>query len=104
MSVTIFCTFEQQDLADLAAGRLRATTAGIKSIYYLAGYGGHPDALRSNPKTVSNAAVFPVIQATNDTPAPSRPVTLKIVCTDASCNTIISRLVNMHAYQIITTG
>ena len=86
MSATIFCNFEQQDLADLAMGRLRASTKGIKSIYYVTGH-KHGSALN----------------AVNGV-QPSHPVTVKIVCTESNASAVVSRLVNLRAYQIITTG
>ena len=85
MSVTIFCNFEQQDLADLAMGKLRASTKGIQTIHYI--------------NTNRHAST---VNATN-TISPSSPVTVKIVCTDNTANTVVARLVNLHAYQIITT-
>jgi len=85
MSATIFCTFEQQDLADLAMGKLRASTKGIKTIHYITG----------NRRGSAINAV--------NTISPSQPVTVKIVCTEGTANTVVARLVNLHAYEIITT-
>jgi len=85
MSVTIFCTFEQQDLADLAMGKLRASTKGIKTIHYITG----------NRRGSAVNAVNSI--------SPSNPVTVKIVCTEGTASTVAARLINLHAYQIITT-
>lgn len=101
MSTTIFCTFEQQDLADLAVGKLRNFVTGIKSIHYIGGYSTYSSdnsgAFGFNSwNGASGSGISPA--------APSRPVTVKIVCSDASAPKVKSRLINMRAYQIITTG
>ena len=85
MSATIFCNFEQQDLADLAMGKLRNSTKGIKTIHYI------------NGKRRGNA-----INAVGSL-SPSQPVTVRIVCTESTATTVVAKLVNLHAYQIITT-
>jgi hypothetical protein len=83
MSATIFCTFEQQDFADLAAGRLKAPELGVRSIHYVAGYNA----------PVYSAAVGEV---------PARPVTMRISCAESTAAAVKARLVNLHGYQIIT--
>jgi hypothetical protein len=83
MNSTIFCTFEQQDFADLAAGRLKAPELGVRSIHYVAGY--------RNPGFTSSVEE-----------ALERPVTMRIVCAENTAAAVKARLVNLHGYQIIT--
>lgn len=94
MSATIFCTFEQQDLADLAVGKLRATTKGIKSIHYIT---GSREQLHPNVQNSFIGEIFTNIYAA---PAPSRPVTVKIVCNSTAAHEVTAKLINMHAYGI----
>ena len=83
MSATIFCTFEQQDFADLAAGRLKAPGFGVRSIHYVAD---------------NRAPEF--TSAVGETPA--RPVTMRIVCSENTAAAVKAKLVNLHGYQIVT--
>lgn len=101
MSTTIFCTFDQQDLADLAVGELRATTVGIKSIHYVGGFNSSKTALNASAINNSWAGLFP-IQSAGDVIMPSQPANIKIVCSDSAANAVKARLVNLHAYQIVT--
>jgi hypothetical protein len=81
MSATIFCTFEQQDYADLAAGRLKAPELGVRSIHYVADYG--------NPGFTSSVG------------SAEKPVTMRIVCGEQTAAAVRARLVNLHGYRII---
>ncbi len=101
MSTTIFCTFEQQDIADLAMGDLRNATIGIKSIHYVGGYNSRTNILNASTTNNSWGSVLP-IRGTMEVEVPSRPVNVKIVCSDASAESVKSRLINLRAYQIIT--
>lgn len=101
MSTTIFCTFDQQDLADLAMGDLRATITGIKSIHYMNGYNQRGGATNSVTADDSWVGIFPPRSVMN-ADMPARPVNVRIVCSDASAKAVKSRLVNLRAYQIVT--
>lgn len=101
MSTTIFCTFDQQDLADLAMGDLRSTIAGIKSIHYINGYNSKQNAFTADRVNDSWIGIFPLRSAMHYD-MPSRPVNVKIVCADSAAKTVKSRLVNLRAYQIVT--
>lgn len=121
MSTTIFCSFDQQDLADLAVGTLRASSLEIRSIHYIGGFKPRREreltvippsnvaALGFAGGTMGNmqAQVPPAAFGLEDTQPPlqmpSQPVTVKIVCSDSSATAVKSRLINMRAYQIITT-
>jgi hypothetical protein len=83
MNATIFCTFEQQDYADLAAGRLKAPELGVRSIHYIASY--------RNPGLTSSVGE-----------APEGPVTMRIVCAESTAAAVTAKLVNMHGHQIVT--
>lgn len=97
MSTTIFCNFDQQDLADLAVGRLRASSLAIRSIHYIGGF--KPDVER----TATASAFVTGFTGMTGPQIPSPPVTIKIVCADSAAAAVKSKLINMHAYQIITT-
>lgn len=101
MSTTIFCTFDQQDLADLAMGDLRTAIAGIKSIHYINGYDARDNMFTSGTINDSWIGVFPLRSAMH-TDVPSRPVNVKIVCADTAAKEVKARLVNLRAYQIVT--
>lgn len=101
MSTTIFCKFEQQDLADLAVGELRKTTVGIKSIHYVEGFNSTENILNRSTVINSWGGVFPLTSSVNDVIMPSRPVSIKVVCSDAAAKSVESRLVNLRAYEIV---
>ncbi|MDL2232777.1 hypothetical protein LJC63_04260 [Ruminococcaceae bacterium OttesenSCG-928-L11] len=106
MSATIFCTFDQQDLADLAMGRLRNSVRGIHSIQYLADFG---DSFHNRAKDRDSFFAGPAMAwgmaggYNNASVQPSRPVSVKIVCDDAAKSQIVGRLVNLHAYKIVAS-
>lgn len=87
MSTTIFCTFNSQDEADFALGRIRSENSGVKNISEVTGYGRSPGMFSMS---VRNA----------ETP---RRVTLRIVCAESARKAVLSRLVNLRATGIITT-
>lgn len=102
MSSTVFCTFDQQDVADLAMGRLRSTVQGIHSIQYLTDYatqsidhheGGSWLLGFNNLYSHQNGVGV----------QPSRPVSVKIVCDDSVKELVAGRLVNLHAYRIVAS-
>lgn len=105
MSTTIFCTFEQQDLADLAMGHVRQIR-GVKSIHYVIDHAAH-QRTRGATNSVSDGmtaswGLFGTnAVSTGDTP--SLPASVKITCDDAARRRVVSMLVNMHAYKIVTT-
>lgn len=101
MSTTIFCTFDQQDLADLAMGELRNTTVGVKSIHYVNGFNSRTNGLNKGNANDSWMGLFP-LQDTTSSVMPSRPANVKIVCSDAAAKTVKSKLVNLRAYEIVT--
>ena len=127
MSKTIFCTFEQQDLADIAMGRLRSDVAGIQSIQYVQGRGGqrqtqnkpHDDgvpfaatsaiggfwpveAFASTSQTAPlGAGAFLPVGSASSSPV-AGPVTVKIVCDQQSQKNVVSKLVNLHAQKIVS--
>lgn len=96
MSVTIFCTFEQQDFADFAAGRLKAPEFGVKSIHYVADY---------RSAEYRNAIVYraPEVTSSADVPPPNKPVTMRIVCSERTAAAVRAKLVNLHGYHIVTS-
>lgn len=95
MSTTVFCTFEHQDLADLAVGKLRDLVSGVRSIHYIREYRPSTDILNRSGATNMWSGIV-------DAALP-RPVTVKIVCSDSAAPAVKARLINMHAYRIITT-
>lgn len=106
MSTTIFCSFDQQDVADLAVGQLRNTIHGIKSIHYIQ---GHNTQRHTSTNSFDNSSIGGFFAVTDDwafTSAigvPSQPITVKIICEDSCRRQIMSKLVNMHAYKIVAT-
>lgn len=105
MSTTIFCIFEQQDLADLAVGKLRDSVLGIKSIYYVGGFNAASTPLNSSTTrdmSVIAGGIFGEMTMSSP-PVPSRPATVKIVCADAAADAIKAKLINLHAHEIITS-
>lgn len=101
MSTTIFCTFEQHDLADLAVGELRKSVAGIKSIHYVEGFNSESNIFNRGTVNNSWAGLFPIETGVNGVIMPSRPVNIKIVCSDTAAKAVEARLVNLRAYQIV---
>lgn len=111
MSSTIFCVFEQQDLADLAMGHVRRIR-GVQSIHYIGMRDHSGSMLRGGdgPGVVSMAAApgnmnFGAVwrNADGDAPArglPSPPVSVRIVCADSARTRVEAMLVNMHAHRI----
>ena len=95
MSTTIFCTFDQQDLADLAMGRLRSSVQGIHSIHFI-----EQEAQNSAHNNAGIGYLFGNYFQ-NTALQPSRPVSVKIVCDDGVRNMVRARLVNLHAYKIV---
>lgn len=116
MSTTVFCTFDQRDIADLAIGRLRSSIRGIHSIEYLSNDSGGENGTGSRYNFISGWGLFssdpypsaqfaslqPVaIPVRNNTSiTPSNPASVKIVCEDGSKDAVMSKLVNLHAYNI----
>lgn len=102
MSSTVFCTFDQQDVADLAMGRLRSTVRGIHSIQYLTDY-----ATQSTNDYDGNTFLFGFSNLYGPQNSagvqPSRPVSVKIVCDDTVKDLVAGRLVNLHAYRIVAS-
>jgi hypothetical protein len=109
VSTTVFCTFDQQDIADLAMGRLRNSVKGIHSFEYLSEYGqdfsNHTNqdynfisgwGLFSNATSGSGLGGGAGVQ-------PSHPVSVKITCDDNVKDMIVSKLVNLHAYRIVAS-
>ena len=97
MSATIFCSFDQQDLADLAIGRLRQSVPGVRDVRYLS---GSPERHKGR----SSAALSMMLNVTGSLEAnvqPSHPVDVRIICDEAVRDTVASRLVNLHAYRIV---
>ncbi|MCL2057006.1 MAG: hypothetical protein FWH02_07305 [Oscillospiraceae bacterium] len=103
MSATIFCTFDQQDLADLAIGRIRSGVKGIHDVKYLNGFedSGHSATGGDNAGFFGWAVPFGYTN--NAAIRPSRPVDVKIVCDDSVRHQIAARLVNQHAYKIVVS-
>jgi hypothetical protein len=102
MSSTIFCTFDQQDMADLAMGRLRNSIRGIHSIQYLSDYGSRASNRQDSSPWFfgfSNMAGY----QNNYGVQPSRPASVKIVCDDSVRDQVMGRLVNLHAYRIVAS-
>lgn len=107
MDTTIFCTFDHQDLADLAMGHIRAVH-GVKTIHYVYDRNtrreGHRTAGAVN-STDSNGFGwgFTNMGADLGHPREPLPVSMKITCSTVAKNTVVSRLVNQHASHIIVT-
>ncbi|MCL2068523.1 MAG: hypothetical protein FWH00_01355 [Oscillospiraceae bacterium] len=106
MNRTVFCTFDHRDLADISIGRLKSEVPGVLSVSYVDdGYGG----IHENSGYTNTAAAFNLFPAfgtagySNAAVRPSRPVTLKIVCNENSQQRVVSKLINLHAYRIVST-
>lgn len=121
---TVYCSFDHRDLADLAMGKLRNSVSKIKSISYIKGsenYGDDFDIAMPIPvgtnagmgmgiadgAGVGGALPFlgfiPTAGYHNNTGVrPSRPVTAKIVCDESVVHQVTSKLVNLHAYRIVS--
>jgi len=101
MSTTIFCTFDQQDLADLAMGKIKDTVSGIKNIEYVVDYDSVTSGVDKAPGFLFNFGIFAASTYTSANVKPSRPVTVKITCDVYSGEIVVSHLMNMHAYNIV---
>jgi hypothetical protein len=102
MSSTIFCTFDQQDVADLAMGRLRNSVRGIHSIQYLSDYGNRASNQRDSTPWLFGFSNMSGYQNGYGV-QPSRPASVKIVCDDSVRDLVMGRLVNLHAYRIVAS-
>ena len=103
MSATIFCSFDQQDLADLAIGRLRQSVPGVRDVRYLS---GSPERHKGRSSAVPGqlSPLSMMLNVTGSLEAnvqPSHPVDVRIICDEAVRDTVASRLVNLHAYRIV---
>ena len=104
MSATIFCTFEQQDLADLAMGKIRQIP-GVMTIHYIIDHAAH-QRLRGAVSVMGGAMSYGLVgisSVENTATPPPQPATVKITCSDKARKTVVSTLVNLHAHKIITT-
>lgn len=108
MSTTIFCTFDQQDMADLAIGKLRSSVHGIHSVEYLSDYRSHSyneprNALR--PMGVWGYGIGSWGYGFDNSSGvqPSHPVSVKIVCDEGVRQHVVGKLVNLHAYKIVSS-
>lgn len=104
MSATIFCTFEQQDLADLAMGKIRQIP-GVITIHYIIDHTAHQRS-RGAVNAIEGALGYGLVGmygAANTAIAPPTPATVKITCSDKARKTVVSALVNLHAHKITTT-
>ena len=108
MSATIFCSFDQQDLADLAMGRLRQTVTGIRDVRYLFDAPTHAHERHEGRGSGIPGQLSPLSMMLNvhgsleANVQPSRPISVRIVCDDAVRDTVAGKLVNLHAYHITT--
>ncbi|RGB67964.1 hypothetical protein DW086_06050 [Harryflintia acetispora] len=119
MKATILCSFDDVDLADLAAGKLRARMEkGIESIEISKPYYGEPsdtmDFLPIFPTMNGNfgAVTYPVgltaiptieEQSSPDSPESDyipRSVTLRVTCAPEQRSDIESILINLGAQKI----
>lgn len=103
MSATIFCTFEQQDLADLAMGHVRQIR-GVKTIHYIVDHSAGQrleNATNRGDDTFFGFGFFGMT-ASYGAEVPSMPASVKITCDDAARQEVVSTLVNLHAYKIVT--
>ena len=106
MSCTVYCTFDQRDLADIAVGKLRVAVPGVKAVSYVDGAGDGYDAggyKNSYPGAVGYGASVPPAPSAfvNTAIRPARPVTVKIVCDAGLQQKVTSKLINLRAYRII---
>ena len=102
MSATIFCTFDQQDIADLAMGRIRGSINGIHDVQYLNDFGANPTNHRDGDSSFFGWAI-PLGYSNSVGVQPSRPVNVKIVCDEYVKDQVTARLVNQHAYRIVVS-
>jgi len=111
MNRTVYCTFDQRDLADIAMGKLRAAVPGVKAVSYVdaglnSGYdGGYNNTGQRGAYfgAVGYGNIFPAIPTAfaNTAIRPARPVTVKIVCDEGSQKKVTSKLINLRAYRIV---
>lgn len=113
MSSTIYCSFDQQDMADLAIGHIRQMSGVIAIDYSVdSGANSHSDYAGEGVNSVvgwgspflawGNFFGFNVYENTASA-APSRPASVRVVCEDRALKSIRARLVNMHARDIIVS-
>jgi hypothetical protein len=103
MSSTIFCTFDQQDVADLAMGRLRNSVRGIHSIQYLSDYGSRASNRQDSGSWLLGFSNMAGSYQNTYGVQPSRPASVKIVCDESARDQVMARLVNLHAYRIVAS-
>lgn len=104
MSATIFCTFEQQDLADLAMGSIQAVE-GVTGIHYVVDHHAHQQQQEDIFPVANNVmGMFGLFVPEMNTAqaAPSQPTTLKITCADSARQRTMNLLINLHAYRIVS--
>lgn len=112
MSKTIYCAFDDCDLADLAMGSLQRAGFAIQSIETI-GNVHEDDSYHPEPATPDLAilpgldgnVLLPGIFSSQDPtnaagPAGSPSATIKIVCDDRACQPIVSKLVNFGAHRV----
>lgn len=103
MSSTIFCTFDQRDLADLAMGQLRQIP-GVTGIRYVIGQTAEGRNHGAVQKTAHPYGLWGSIasEGMSTQPIPSEPAGIKITCDESVRKRVESVLINMHAYRIVS--
>lgn len=117
MPKTIYCTFDDSDIADIAMGSLRRSGLSINSIDNVGDLehitpGKEPDALSQMdilPLADGNILLPGLMPAFSDGEEGTgvadalpggHPATFKINCADNACQEIIAKLINFGAHRV----
>ena len=107
MKSTVFCSFDHMDMADIALGRLRSEIKSIYQIDYINNAGlnrtEHPRTTIPWMGGFVNDNYANAEHRNTGGITPPRPVTVKIICNSKVRDRVISKLVNLHAYGVVTS-